>query len=163
MAKVIPFIDNLRSTLGRLPTRGDIQKARGNIKTASSSEEYPEPVVTPKVPVFKYKNPATENDIEYWRKFTDEGTMRHYDDLMNVLDNIEKMNSKEDIRNFINQLKDTTTYKVNPGIQIWVGDLESEYYGPTKYDLSYPVDLMRHQTAKAKNAFDSGYRSYNSK
>ena len=133
----------------------EVEKAKEQMNPQDTSDQ----TVIPKAPGFKYKHPAIENNIAFWEKFADEGTMRHYDDLMGILDDIEKMDSKEDIRSFIKQLKDTTMYKANPGIQIWLGDLESEYYGPTKYDLSYPVDLMRHQTTKAKNAFDSGYRS----
>lgn len=92
--------------------------------------------------------------------FTDSGTMRHYDDLMKILENVEELGTVDDIKKYIGGIKDTTMYKVNPGVQAWTNDLESLYYGlDKKYDLSYPVDLMRYQTTKAKSEFENGYRS----
>lgn len=156
------------------PTRGDMQKARrwrniayGLVDTSTlnegptaAEERQQQNIPIPKAPSFKYKDPVTDDRIAYWQMFIDEGTMRHYDDLMGILDNIEGMDSKDDIRGYINQLKDTTMYKVNPGIRHWLGDLESQYYGKDmeKYDASYPIELMRYQTNKAKKEFENGHK-----
>lgn len=170
------------SSPASLITRGDAQKAKRingespfvtRFRTARTSEEHPEdpsqdnpdntaynnPIV-PKAPSFRYKNPATDNDVAYWKGFTDSGTMEHYDDLMNILENVEEMGTVDDIRKYISGIKDTTMYKVLPGVQAWTNDLESLYYDlDEKYDLSYPVDLMRYQTTKARSAFENGYRN----
>lgn len=151
-----------------LITRGDIQKrnrtrqiAQGEMDTSNDNEQAQEALPTvPKAPSFHYKNPATDDSIAYWMGFTDSGTMRHYDDLMKILEDVEGLKTLDDIRKYISSIKDTTMYKVNPGVQTWTNDLESHYYGQDKkYDLSYPVDLMRYQTTKAKNEFENGYRS----
>jgi hypothetical protein len=171
------FINNFRnirrnpfspSSPSSLITRGDIQKrnrtrqiAQGETDTSQDNGQAQEALPTvPKAPSFHYKNPATDDNIAYWKKFTDPGTMRHYDDLMNILGNVEELGTVDDIRKYISSIKDTTMYKVLPGVQAWTNDLESFYYGlDDKYDLSYPVDLMRYQTTKAKSAFENGYRS----
>ena len=113
----------------------------------------------PKAPSFTYKNPATDDSIAYWKTFSDEGTMRHYDDLINILDTASEMKSVDEIKNYINDIKGTTTYKTNPGIQYWVNDFESFYYPlDEKYDMSYPIDVMAYQTAKAREAFENKYK-----
>lgn len=159
-----PFLSSSPSSL---ITRGDIQKrnrtrqiAQGEIDTSKDNEQAQEALPTvPKAPSFHYKNPVTDNNIAYWMGFTDSGTMGHYDDLMNILKNVEELGTVDDIIKYISGIKDTTMYKVNPGVQTWTNDLESLYYGlDKKYDLSYPVDLMRYQTTKAKNEFENGYR-----
>lgn len=161
------FFENLRA-YGPLLTRGDIQKARrtrqiaqGEMDTSKDNGQVQEALPTiPKAPSFRYKNPVTDNNIAYWMGFTDSGTMRHYDDLMKILEDVEGLETIDDIRKYISSIKDTTMYKVNPGVQTWTKDLESHYYGlDKKYDLSYPVDLMRYQTTKAKSEFENGYRS----
>lgn len=171
------FINNFRnirlnpflpSSPSSLITRGDIQKrnrarqiAQGGIDTSKDNEQAQEALPTvPKAPSFHYKNPAIDNNISYWIGFTDSGTMKHYDDLMNILGDVEELKTVDDIRKYISGIKDTTMYKVLPGVQAWTNDLESLYYGlDDKYDLSYPVDLMRYQTTKAKSAFENGYRN----
>lgn len=144
------FYESIREALENAPTKSNIQKKR----TEKTSRENP-----PLAPSFTYKDPAVDNNISYWRMFADKGTMRHYDDLMGILDDIEKMDSKDDVINYVDQLKGTVMYKVNPGVQDWLGDLESYYYGPSKYDASYPIELMRNQTMKAKEAFENGFVS----
>lgn len=171
------FVNNFRnarlnpfsfSSPSSLMTRGDTQKrnrtrqiAQGEMDTSKDNGQVQEALpTTPKAPSFRYKNPVTDNNIAYWMGFTDSGTMRHYDDLMNILENVEELGTVDDIRKYISGIKDTTMYKVNPGVQTWTDDLESLYYGlDKKYDLSYPVDLMRYQTTKAKSEFENGYRS----
>lgn len=151
-----------------LITRGDIQKrnrtrqiAHGEMDTSKDNGQAQEELpAVPKAPSFHYKNPAIDNDISYWIGFTDSGTMRHYDDLMNILGDVEELKTIDDIREYISGIKDTIMYKVNPGVQTWTNDLESLYYGlDKKYDLSYPVDLMRYQTTKAKSEFENGYKN----
>ena len=171
------FINNFRniklnpfssSSPSSLITRGDIQKrnrtrqiAHGERDTSKDNEQIQEALpAVPKAPSFHYKNPATDDSIAYWMGFTDSGTMRHYDDLMNILENVEELKTADDIKKYISGIKDTLMYKVNPGVQTWTNDLESLYYGlDEKYDLSYPVDLMRYQTTKAKSEFENGRRS----
>lgn len=137
------------------------QVAQGEMDTAKDNGQVQEELLTvPKAPSFRYKNPATDNNTAYWKGFTDSGTMRHYDDLMNILGDVEELKTVDDIKEYISGIKDTTMYKVNPGVQTWTNDLESLYYGlDKKYDLSYPVDLMRYQTTKAKSEFENGRRS----
>lgn len=172
------FINNFRnarlnpfspSSPPSLITRGDIQKrnrtrqiAQDEIDTSKGNEEAQEALPTvPKAPSFHYENPATDDSIAYWMGFTDSGTMRHYDDLMNILGDVEELKTVDDIKKYISGIKDTIMYKVNPGVQTWTNDLESLYYGlDKKYDLSYPVDLMRYQTTKAKSEFENGYKSF---
>ena len=174
------FFENLRAS-SKLPTRGDLQKARRYRKIAygskdtsadsgiaqtenegESTETLPE---VPKAPNFTYKNPSTDDRLGFWKTFSNTGVMSHYDDLMDILDKTEQMDSLEDIRNYMGQLKETNMYKILPGIQDWVDDLESFYYQSQdgdenfRYDLSYPTELMRHQTLKAKKAYENGYRS----
>lgn len=134
-----------------------------NLRTAANNNTQKDAQNVPKAPNFTYKNPATDNSIAFWRMFSDEGTMRHYDDLMGVLDKASEMKSKDEVRDYIGSLKNTITYKVNPGIQSWVNDFESLYYPSEKdkkYDMYYPIDVMMYQTTKALNAFINGYRSF---
>lgn len=171
------FINNFRNTRlnpfspmspPSLITRGDMQKAKrtrkvaqGEMDTSKENGQTQEALpAVPNAPSFRYKNPVIDNNIAYWMGFTDSGTMKHYDDLMNILGDIEELKTVDDIREYISGIKDTTMYKVNPGVQTWTNDLEALYYGlDKKYDLSYPVDLMRYQTTEAKNKFENGYRS----
>lgn len=164
-ARLNPFSGSSPSSL---ITRGDIQKrnrtrqiAHGEMDTSKDNGQEQKTLPTvPKAPSFHYKNPVTDNNIAYWMGFTDSGTMRHYDDLMKILEDVEELETVDDIKKYISGIKDTTMYKFNPGVQTWTDDLESHYYGlDEKYDLSYPVDLMRYQTTKAKSAFENGYRS----
>lgn len=159
------FFENFRKS-GYLPTRGDLQKIRRTRRVEYGSEDtsntrnpaIENPSTTPKAPNFSYKNPATSDKIAYWRKFADEGTMRHYDDLMHILDKTTEMKSVEEIRDYLKQLKNTTAYKIIPGIQFWVNDFES-LYSPLdeRYDISYPIDVMMYQTTKALEAYENGY------
>ena len=137
---------------------------RVGIEKQETKQPDEEPVVVPKAPNFRYKNPAIDNNYAFWLKFSDPGTMRHYDDLMNILNEVEQLNSLEDIHDYTNNLKNSISYKINPGIRYWVDDLEALYYGDgigEQYSLALPVDIMRYQTTKAKSAYESGYDSRN--
>ena len=165
-ARLNPFSSSSPSSL---ITRGDMQKrnrtrqiAHGEMDTSKDNGQEQKALPTvPKAPSFHYKNPVTDNNIAFWKKFSDGATMSHYDDLMNVLDKTSEMESVDEIKSYISQIKDTIPYKVLPGVQNWVNDFESLYYGlDDKYDMSYPIDVMRYQTTKARNAFMNGYRDF---
>lgn len=161
------FADNFRQAFGQQPfTKYDPigeKRRESAIKNEKStpSQETKGPSVVPKAPSFRYKN---DDNIAYWMGFADSGTMRHYNDLMDILGDIEGKKSIDDIKTYVDGVKDTTMYKLNPGVQTWTSDLESLYSQiDEKNELSYPIELMRAQTVKAKNEFENGYRnrSYN--
>lgn len=161
------FYDNLRNS-GFLPTRGDIQKARRAREIANGSrdtsidqqqEEQNLPAI-PKAPSFQYKNPVIDNNIEYWRGFADKNTMNHYDELLYILDEVSTLDTMDEIKDYMSQLKNTTRYKINNGYRTWVNDLESLYYmyDGEQYDRDLPNLIMRDQTEKARTAIENGYK-----
>ena len=138
------FLENFRNIMSKKPGGDNDQES----------------MVVPKAPSFKYKNPVVDNNIEYWRAFADKGTMNHYDDFLHILDEASTLDTAEDIKNYVNTLKDTTSYKVNQGVRTWVNDLESLYSMPEykKYDRFLPLSIMRRQTEIAKQAVEGGYK-----
>lgn len=156
------FIERYRAVAPKLENMGTVEKTQAITKLihdGALAEKQRRQATVLKSPKFRDKDPATDERVQYWMRFVDEGTMRHYDDLMKILNKVEDMDSIDDIKDYMKQLKTTTMYRIIPGIQDWVDDLESEYYDLKKTrDLSYPVDLMRYQTTVAKGAFESGYR-----
>lgn len=180
------FINNLRNA-GLNPlapwappsllTRGDLQKARrgdfvspfitryraeGSIDTSedssqNNSERQNLPEI-PKAPTFRYRDPAADNNIVFWKLFVNDDIMSRYDDLIGILDKTDEIDTLEGKREFVNQLKDTTDYKDNKSVQTWVNDLESGFYGMGAKELSYPTALMRNQMAKAKKEYEKEKR-----
>ena len=152
------FIENLRNS-GLLPTKSGVQgtnftPAQNEVQ---STETLPE---VPKAPNFTYKNPVTDNNIEYWRGFADDNTMKHYDEFLYILDEASTLNTMSDIKDYMNQLKGTIRYNLNDGYKTWVNDLEALCYMYDKkpYDKNLPLSIMRYQTEKAKTALENGYK-----
>lgn len=170
------FINNFRNTRlnpfspsspSSLITRGDIQKrnrtrqiAHGEIDTSINQQQEQNLPAIPKAPSFQYKDPVVENNIEYWRGFADKNTMDHYDELLYILDEASTLDTMDEIKDYISQLKDTTRYKFNNGYRTWINDLEALYYiyDKEQYDRDLPNLIMRDQTEKARTALENGYK-----
>ena len=141
------FLENFRN----------IAQTNGSNKTTGTNKAF-----IPKAPEFKYKNPAVDNDIAYWKVLADDRVMKNYDKFMYILDEASTLDSLQDRYKYVGQLRRNLDYKVNPAVRAWVDDFEgliAKYDGKYGvYDLDLPIDIMRNQTIKAKKALEQGYK-----